>query len=594
MCGINGVFKFNKIDGSDIEKLLTMNKNMIYRGPDENDIWYDNKMGLAQVRLSIIGVENGHQPIFNEDKTLAIICNGEIYNYKELKEDLIKRGHKFTTDSDTEVILHLFEEKQEKCLDDFRGMYAIAIYNTVEKKLFLARDICGKKPLYYAQLPQGIVFSSEITAIKDNFLIDFDVDFGQIKDYLKHSYSQSMQKTHIKQIKRLESGEYAFIDDNGIRLNRYWKKINTYSYKGTYEQAKKEALEILKQSVDLRLRSDVPIAILLSGGIDSSAIASLASETHDNIHAITVGYKGCPDCDERALAKRLAEEKGLIWHEIELDEDDYVQYFEEYTKYIDEPVCDLASIAQWGIYKKAKKLGFTVLLSGNGGDEIFYGYPTHNQLGENMDTLSELANLKRKPRKYIEYFLKNYNKMYKLMRTYDHKSYLNFYYPNYSKLNFEWDDNFDFNQDNYREKYYNEEKYGTDKVYSYLFNVWLTNNCYYLSDKLAMGNSLEIRAPFSDRKLIEFISSLPLEYKYHTGNAKGFLKDILKDIVPDYILNAQKRGFTPPQNSINTIIDNYKSKYFKTKLTGYNQILVDKFLDEKVKKDVSTDSIIHI
>lgn len=584
MCGINGFFKYSNVEEADVAKLKAMNDRMLYRGPDENDVWHDDKIVLAQVRLSIIGVANGHQPIFNEDKSIVIICNGEIYNYKELREDLIQRGHKFTTDSDTEVILHLFEEKQEKCLDDLRGMYAIAIYDTIKKRLFLARDICGKKPLYYAQLPQGVVFSSEITAIQEQFLKDFDVDWGQVKDYLKHSYSQTMEKTHIKQIKRLEAGEYAFVDDGGMRLKRYWKKVNTYSYQGTYEQAKEQTLNILRESVNLRLRSDVPIAILLSGGIDSCAIASLASETHDNIHAITVGYKGCPDCDERELAKRLAEEKGLIWHEIELDENDYIQYFDEYIKYIDEPVCDLASVAQWGMYKKAKELGFTVLLSGNGGDEIFYGYPTHNQLGENLDTLADIGSLGRKSSRYIKYFLRNRKKIFELMQTYDAKSYLNFYYSNYKNLDFEWEDKFDFSLDNHREKYYNDEKYGVDKVYSYLFNVWLTNNCYYLSDKLAMGNSLEIRAPFADRKLIETVSSMPMDYKYHKGNAKGFLKDVLSGVVPDYILNAQKRGFTPPQNAINAIINNYESKYFNTKLTGYTQVVIDKFLSTKVGK----------
>lgn len=594
MCGINGIFKYSNITELDMAKLKTMNDNMVYRGPDEKDIWNDDKIGFAQVRLSIIGVDNGHQPIFNEDKSLVIIFNGEIYNYKELRNDLIKKGHKFTTDCDTEVILHLFEEKKEKCLDDLRGMYAIAIYDINTKSLFLARDICGKKPLYYAQIPNGLVFSSEITSIQNNFLEEFDVDWEKIKDYMKHSHSLSMEKTHIQQIKKLESGQYAYINDNGIHLKRYWKKINTYAYQGTYEQAKKEALEILKQSVNLRLRSDVPIAILLSGGIDSSAIASIASENHDNIHAITVGYKGIPACDERALAQRLAKEKGLIWHEIELDENDYINYFQEYINYIDEPVCDLASIAQWGIYKKAKELGFTVLLSGNGGDEIFYGYPPHNQLGENIDTLEDIANLKRETKKYLKYFWENRKKLTKLMLTYDQKSYLNFYYPNFSNLNFDWENQFDFNQDNYREKYYNDEKYGIDKVYSFMFNIWLTNNCFYLSDKLAMGNSIEVRAPFADKKLIEFAASLPLEYKYHKDNAKGFLKDLLEGIVPEYILNAEKRGFTPPMNAINAIIENYKSKYFKTKLTGYNQILIDKFLSEKVRKNVSTDSIIHI
>lgn len=584
MCGINGIYKFTSIDEKDIEKVKNMAFDMEYRGPDDKGFFHNDKIALSQVRLSIIGVLNGKQPIFNEDKSLLIICNGEIYNYKELREKLKQKGHIFTTESDTEVILHLYEEKQEKCLDDLRGMFAIAIYSIKDKKLFIAKDICGKKPLYYAQTPLGFIFSSEITPIQKYWLKKFDVDVEQIKTYLKYSYSQSMDETYIRQIKKLEAAQYAIIDNDGVSLKRYWKKKNIYSFEGSYEDARQKTLELLRESVTLRLRSDVSVAILLSGGIDSSAIVSLASQTHNNIHAITVGYKGVPECDERALAKRLAEEKGVIWHEIELDENDYVKYFDEYVKYLDEPVADLASIAQWGIYKKAKELGFTVLLSGNGGDELFYGYPMHNLVAENIKTLREFSELKRKPSRFIKYFLKNRKRMFELMKTYDRSSYKVFYHNYYDNFKYKFDDDFTFDQVNFREKYYNDEKEEIDKVYSYLFNVWLPNNCYYLADKLAMGNSIEVRTPFADKNLIEFVSTLPLDYKYHLGKAKGFLKDVLKDIVPDYILKAQKRGFTPPNNVINQIIKTYKSKYFKTEMTGYPEVLTDKFLWENQEK----------
>ena len=245
MCGINGFFSFTNINEDDIKNVAKMADNMRYRGPDDIGYYHDNKISLSQVRLSIIGLSSGKQPIFNEDGSLVIVFNGEIYNYIELKEQLIQKGHVFKTETDTEVIIHLFEDKKEKCLDDLRGMYAIAIYDTVNKQLFIARDIAGKKPLYYSQTTKGFAFSSEVTAIKDNIANKYDVDVEEIKSYLKHSYSQSLSKTYISQIKKLEAGQYAYIDDNGISLKRYWKKKNTYNYKGSYDQAKEKTLNIL-------------------------------------------------------------------------------------------------------------------------------------------------------------------------------------------------------------------------------------------------------------------------------------------------------------------------------------------------------------
>lgn len=581
MCGINGFFKFHTfVQELNRDMLITMNARMHYRGPDEQDIWSNERAGLAQVRLSIIGVSNGHQPILNEDKTLVIICNGEIYNYKELREELKLRGHIFSTESDTEVILHLFEEKGEECLHDLRGMYAFAIYDIKKEQLFLARDTSGKKPLYYTITPHGLVFSSELTAIKEAFSHFFEPDWGCIQDCLKYSYPQQLTDTYIKQIKRLQPAECAWISKEGFRSKRYWKKQNKSSFPGSYAAAKAKTLEVLREAVHLRLRSDVPVAILLSGGIDSGAIAALASETHSNIHTITVGYKGSPECDERLLAKRLAKEKGLIWHELELDETDYAAYFNEYLSHIDEPICDAAAIAQWGIYKKAKQLGFKVLLTGCGGDELFFGYPSHNETGEYIDFLQNLIKLPIKKR--LSFLVKNYRTALSVLKGYQSKPFGGFHFSSYAELDHTWSNSNDFSHRDVYKDYYNEECSGVDKVYNYLFNVWLPNNCYYLSDKLGMGNSLEVRAPFADRKLIEFTSTLPLDYRYHKGRPKQFLKDTLRGVLPDYILDAPKRGFTPPSNFLNNLVKAYQPAFFKSRLHHYNQVVVDAFLKQKI------------
>ncbi len=468
-------------------------------------------------------------------------------------------------------------------LHDLRGMYAFAIYDVKKHTLFMARDINGKKTLYYCQLFGGFVFSSELTAIKDMWLENYDINWQEVKSHVKHSYSQELENTWISQIKRLAPGQYAYIDKSGIHTQKYWKKIHTNQYKAPYTIAKKECLSILSDAVRLRLHSEVPIAILLSGGIDSSAIAALASMHKQEVHAITVGYKGHPACDERALAQRLAKEKGLIWHEIELDENDFEEIFYEYIQYLDEPNGDMASIAQWAIYKKARALGFKVLLSGIGGDELFYGYQWHNEKGEFKELIKNFyATNYTQLNTFMAENARDIARLHQERRK--QSPYLNPAYKGYETLHYSWPDNYSFNKDNYWSDYFDDEKDSIDQIYSYLFNVWLPNNCYYMSDRLGMGNSLEVRAPFSDKNLIDFVSSLPLAFRYQKDNPKGFLKDILRGIVPDYILDAPKQGFAPLMNSINHIINTYKSNFFNEKLTTWTQVVIDAFMTKHTGK----------
>ena len=582
MCGINGIYSYKNICSKDIKILLNMNKEMHYRGPDESGIWENKNVAMGHVRLSIIGIENGHQPIFNENKNLVLICNGEIYNYKTLRKDLQQRGHKFYTDSDSEVIIHLFEEKGINCVEDLRGMFAFSIYNINTNKLYIVRDRAGKKPLYYSIDRNGVVFSSELKAIKKHYLNHISYNYDILKHSLRYSYPIELRNTHIKEIKRVKAGEYLEISEDGIKSTTYWKKENTYNFQGTFEEAKQETLRLLRESISLRLQSDVPIAILLSGGIDSSAIALLGKEHKNNLHAITVGYKGIHTCDERNLAKKLCEKYNITWHEIELDEQDFEKYFNEYLNFIDEPVCDVASIAQWGLYKKAKELGFKVLLSGNGGDEQFYGYGPHNLTGDNIELINEykeyFLNNERTIKNQLTFFKKNKSKILKFIKTFTPYYFDRNFIYNYKKFNFLWKNNKEIHKEANINDYITNEKFAIDGVYSFLFNVWLQANCFYLSDRLGMAHSIEVRAPFSDHILINFIASLPLEYKYKEDNPKWFLKEVLKNIVPDEILYNNKKGFTPPFENINYITTHYKSKFFKTKLYDYNQVHIDRLL----------------
>ncbi len=597
MCGISAVYKYDIITEEDKSKLLAMNQEMHYRGPDDNGIWYDEKCGMAQTRLSIIGLEKGKQPLFNEDKSLVLICNGEIYNYIELKQELLKKGHSFYSETDSEMILHLYEEYGNECLTHLRGQYSFCLWDSNKKQLFAARDRIGEKTLYYAQIPDGIVFSTELKAILKNYIEKPQVNLEQLAAPIRYTSPTSKKDTYIDQIKRVEPGQYLLVDNSGLRKYSYWKRKTVSSFKGNFEEAKQETLRLIRESVDISLRSDVPIAIMLSGGIDSSALAALAKESGREVHTITAGYKGKHDSDERDVAKRFAKEKGLIYHEVELDENDFKNSFNEFTQYIDEPITDAAAIAQWALYKKVKSLGFKVLLGGMGGDELFYGYPYWNSMAESLKIHRQHQNLFpwtgiEKKKAYFKFMLKNLK--YVLYAGYPRKiadSTLGFWmYDDYNKFadsaSFIWDkEDFKFSDLNLHYAFGNSEPgKELDLVYDFSFSHIMTMAYLYLSDREGMGNSIEIRSPLLDYKLVEFVSSLPIDIKYKKGQPKYFMKEVLKGIIPDYILFGQKRGFTPPYSFIKDVVDNYKYQFFNADHKFYNSILADRILTLNLKK----------
>lgn len=591
MCGISTVFRYNKILKADKDKLNAMNEEMHYRGPDDRGIWCDDKCGMAQVRLSIIGIEKGKQPLFNEDKTLVLICNGEIYNYLELKEDLNKKGHIFNSESDSETILHLYEEYGVKCLEHLRGMFAFCLWDIKKKQLFAARDRVGEKSLYYAEVPNGVVFSTELKAILKYYIPKPQINLDQLAAPIRYTAPTSKKDTYIDQIQRIEPGQYILVDEMGLQKHTYWKRDLTSKFKGTYEDAKKETLRLMKESVDICLRSDVPVAVMLSGGVDSSAIAALAKETGKEVHTITAGYKGKHSEDEREVAKRFAKEKGFIYHEVELDEADFNNCFEELTQYIDEPITDFAAIAQWALYKKVKSLGFKVLLGGMGGDELFYGYGYWNELSESMKINHQHQDLFpwkgiEKKKQFLKFLFNNWQHV--LYAGYPKKinnSSIGYWMYDDYKL-FENVGSFSYKEDSFvfRNADVNfsfglvERGKEIDSIYDFLFSYTMTMAYLYLSDRLGMGNSIEIRSPLLDYQLVDFVSSLPLEIKYKKGKPKHFLKEILKDIVPDYILYANKRGFTPPSSFIKDLVNNYHYSFFQSEHKFYNSVLADRLI----------------
>ncbi|MBQ9591393.1 MAG: asparagine synthase (glutamine-hydrolyzing), partial [Paludibacteraceae bacterium] len=339
MCGISAIYRFTKVTDHDKDALHKMNEEMAYRGPDGSGVWCDETCGMAHTRLSIIGLDNGSQPLFNADGSIVLICNGEIYNYIELRKELEDKGYVFKTDSDSETIIYAYEEYGEKCLEHFRGMFAFVLYDKRRKRLFAARDRVGEKTLYFAQIQTGVVFSTELKAILKYYIDKPQINAHALAESIRFNYPFELRQTYVDQIKRLEAGEYAIVDEHGLELHKYWDRYNHPLFEGTRDEAEKEIVRLMRESVGLCLRSDVPVAVLLSGGIDSSAVAAMAQETGKEIHVISAGYKGQFGCDERVVAKRFAKEKGLIYHEVELDANDFQNIFDEYLPRIDEPVC---------------------------------------------------------------------------------------------------------------------------------------------------------------------------------------------------------------------------------------------------------------
>ena len=588
MCGISSLYRFTKISQQDKRNLMRMNREMSYRGPDGEGYWNDDTCAMAHTRLSIIGLDNGAQPLFNVDKSLVLICNGEIYNYKELRQYVAERGYMCATDSDCEVILYLYDLYGEKCLQYLRGMFAFCLYDLKKKKLFAARDRVGEKTLYFAQLPTGIVFSTELKAILKYYIPNPQLNAHALAESIRFNYPLDNRNTYIEQIKRLCAGEYAVVDVDGLQLHTYWRLSHTPVFEGTKEEAKAEVLRLMRSSVADCLQSDVPVAVLLSGGIDSSAIAHFAKETGREIHVITAGYVGRHSQDERSVAKRFAREQGLIYHEVELDASDFQSLFAEYMPYIDEPVSDVSSMSQYALYKKAKELGFKVLLSGIGGDELFYGYPTFNRLATQLQLRCEHQSLfpwhGHKKIEFIHFLVRNWR--YILFAGYpmqiDDRWPVDWTYGDYKR--FVADAQIDWTGGKIRlsdiDVHYSfANGANMDTIYDLEFTTFMKNLCLYLSDRLGMANSVEIRSPLLDYRLVDFVSHMPRDMKYD-GAPKDFYKWCLRDIVPDYILDAQKRGFTPPFEFIKEVCERYQYKNIKASHCFFNSMLTDQLLDK--------------
>ncbi len=563
MCGIVGVFNYKNNSPVSSEVLKRMNDEIFHRGPDDEGFYVKDNIGIAARRLSIIDLNTGHQPIHNEDKTVRVVFNGEIYNYIELKEDLIKSGHHFYTKSDTEVIVHLYEQYGENFPKYLNGMYAIALWDEAKKSLLLVRDRVGIKPFYYAETQEGLMFASEIKALLKGGVSRLP-DYEAINQYLSYGYIPS-PLTGFKAIRKLHAGHMLTCSGNGYRQKEFWDLQPDIALNKTanIDELVNSLIEELTTVIYRQVRSDVPVGIFLSGGIDSSLVASVASERCNlKLNAFSVGFeeKSYNELDKtEIIAKRL----GLPLHKTVLSEAEISQEIEKIMSFIDEPLFDYSAIPVYFVSKLARSWLKTVI-GGEGGDELFGGYQTHY--------LHKITKPYRKMPKGVRTALKSFaSKLpeshrylslpYKLRRfTYGAE------FP-YDEAHYRWKLLFDAEEkekllskeflsvvvdlDSFHvmKKYFTkalEKNFTVQEQLLYVdFKTFLHEDALQKTDRMSMANSLEVRVPLLDNAIIDFSQKVST-FKIKGFKTKYLLRKALSRFQPAEIAFGKKRGFTPP------------------------------------------------
>jgi asparagine synthase (glutamine-hydrolysing) len=559
MCGIAGFLDHQSTPTNSCDSLDRMLGAIVHRGPDDQGRLIDRELQMGMRRLSIIDLADGHQPIFDESGRYAVIFNGEIYNYRELRMDLLARGHILKTHSDTEVIIHLFEDFGPNCLEHLRGMFAIAVWDNHTRKLFLARDRLGEKPLYYTQ-PTGLfVFASEIKSLLQHPAVTASPNLQAISHYLSLKYTPAPQ-TMFAGIHSLPPGHYLIASADGISIKQYWdipfgtSEDERSNIKSDAEYAD-ELLSLLRESVRLRLRSDVPFGAFLSGGLDSSTIVALmAQQLNDPVNTFSVGFDGAGSNDELPYAHLVAQHFGCKHHTLKITSDDFLRYADTVLWHLDQPIADQATIATFLVSKLASQ-HVKMVLTGEGGDELFAGYARYR--GDQFEPWFRWM-----PKPVPKYLRSIANQLPGLRRA---KIAINALTQSDEATRFaNW---FPMFSDDAKQTLFSAQaeslRTGAAKVFSRQLadcrstdslsrmlyvdsKLWLPDYLLLRGDKLTMANSLEARIPLLDHKLVEFAAGLPNHLKLNGANRKVLLRRVASNLLPAQIINRPKQGFPIP------------------------------------------------
>lgn len=541
MCGFVGFCDDSKNKKKIIRDMADIIK---HRGPDSDGYYVDNNIALGFRRLSIIDLDKGSQPIFNEDKDKVIVFNGEIYNYKEIREELKSKGHKFSTNTDTEVILHGYEEYKEDILNKLRGMFTFVIYDIKEKSLFGARDFYGIKPFYYYYDNENFLFGSEIKSFLGSPNFKKELNKDMLSQYLTFQCSIG-EDTFFKNTYKLLPGHYFIYKDKELEIKKYYEVKLEPNDDKSLEEWVSGIREVIDNSVLAHKVSDVEVGSFLSSGVDSSLIAKLSSVDK----TFTVGYDN-KKYSEIDYAKEFSDKINVSNVSKKISKEEYFKEFSNVQYYMDEPLADASAVMLYFLSKTASK-HVKVCLSGEGADEIFGGYNIYHE-PYSVSWYNKIPYFIRKCIGILVYPFRNYtgfNFLYRRSKKIEDRYIGNafIFEPNDAKKIV----NFNYGNKTYKDftKPYYDKVSDLDVVtkMQYIdFNFWLIYDILLKADKMSMANSLEVRVPYLDRKVIEYASKLPSKYKIVGNETKYAFRKVAKEELADKVADKKKLGFPVP------------------------------------------------
>lgn len=563
MCGICGKLNFDRERPVSPGLVRAMADTIAHRGPDDDGYFLSGPVGLGFRRLSIIDLATGHQPLSNEDGTVWVVFNGEIYNYQELRDFLRSKGHVFRTQTDTEVIVHLYEEFGPECVGKLRGMFAFAIWDARSESLFLARDRVGIKPLYYCVSDRAIVFGSEIKAILADPEVRREIRPELIDRFLSFYYVPG-QNTLLSGIHKLAPGSHLLIRDGKLTIQRYWN-LDFTEVRTSVPEAEARLRELLDECVRMHMISDVPVGFLLSGGVDSTAMLGMAvGKTEQRLSSFTLGFSTPGLADERPFARIAAERFGSDHHEMSISAREFADFLPQFSWYMEEPVCEPQAVALYYVTRMAAQY-VKVLISGEGGDEAFAGYPIYRNLlwlerfksalGPFNGALSGLIaaiNARRPSHRLAKYgpLLKLPFPAYYYSRTSAPNRYFNAHQQELYTAGFAAQVDRDFSVAPALDDLRDSSPAGRVNRMLYADTMTsLPDDLLLKADKMTMANSVELRVPFLDHRFLEFAASLPEDMKVRGFQTKYLAKRALRRLIPTEIIRRKKVGFPVPYES---------------------------------------------
>ena len=575
MCGFVGYTGNIENNEQVIEDMLN---KIIHRGPDSAGIHTTNAVTMGFRRLSIIGLENGSQPMYNEDKSIVIVFNGEIYNYEELKKMLIKKGHIFSSEADTEVLVHLYEEKGESMLEDLRGMFAFTIYDYNKNLLFAARDFFGIKPFYYCLANEHLLFGSEIKSFLQFPYFKKEVNHDALESYLSFQYSV-LEETFFKGVFKLLPGHYLLFKDNKLETKSYFTPMFSPT-NSKLQPVIKQLDEVLKQSVKMHKVSDVEIGSFLSSGVDSSYIAA----TFGGQKTFTVGFDYA-NYNEIEYAKNLAQKLEIENINKTISKEEFWQAIKKVQYHMDEPLADPAAVALYFVANIASQ-HVKVALSGEGADEFFGGY---NIYKEPFD-ISFLTILPKFLRKFfakcallVPFSFKGKNLFIRASKTVEERFIGNAnIFSKKEREEILKNPSKKISPQDITAPFYEKIK-DLDDVTKMQFldlNLWLVGDILLKADKMSMANSLEVRVPFLDKEVFKLASKIQTDYRVNKQATKYIFRMVAKEYLPDIVSSKKKLGFPVPIR-------------LWLKEDEYYNLVKRYFCSETAKKYFNTDKLLH-